>query len=328
MPAVFEAGATLPRPEGNPESTDTGRSSRKPHFANFQTSATGETGLKTADTSPSSAVRSPLAVFARLTQAIARTERLEDVFQAALDALAEGLGVERASVLLFGSDGVMRFAAWRGLSSAYRTAVEGHTPWSPHQKGAEPIVVADVQQDTDLAPHLPTISAEHIGAMAFIPLEGVKGVLGKFMLYYSEPHELSSDDLQLARVIAAQIAFAVERTEAYRAARANGERLSFALDAARMGTWDWNLRTQSVRWSGNMERIHGLVPGTSTARSKATSARYTRTIVSECMHPSSARSLVPQRTRWIRIVAPDGTIRWVEGKGRNRSEARRAGRSG
>ena len=51
--------------------------------------------------------------------------------------------------------------------------------------------------------------------MAFIPLEGVDGVLGKFMLYYGEPHCLSSEELQLASVIAAQIAFAVERTQVF-----------------------------------------------------------------------------------------------------------------
>ena len=161
--------------------------------------------------------RSPLAVCAQLTQAIGRTGSLEEIYEAALDALSDGLGVERASVLLFEPDGVMRFKAWRGLSDSYRRAVEGHTPWLPHAKCAEPIVVADVQQDAGLAAFLPTIRAENIAAMAFIPLEGVDGVLGKFMLYYGEPHHLSSEELQLASVIAAQIAFAVERTQAHQA---------------------------------------------------------------------------------------------------------------
>ena len=168
--------------------------------------------------------RSPLAVCAQLTQAIGRTESLEEIYEAALDALSAGLGVERASVLLFEPDGVMRFKAWRGLSDSYRRAVEGHTPWLPHARCAEPIVVADVQQDADLAAFLPTIRAENIAAMAFIPLEGVDGVLGKFMLYYGEPHHLSSEELQLASVIAAQIAFAVERTQAHQASRTSQAR--------------------------------------------------------------------------------------------------------
>src|SRR5579864_3686040 len=40
------------------------------------------------------------------------------------------------------------------------------------------------------------------------------------------------------------------------------ERLRFALDAADIGTWDWDLRTNRVNWSDNIDGIHGLSPGT------------------------------------------------------------------
>ena len=264
-----------------------------------------------------SPARSPLAVCAQLTQAIGRTESLDKIYEAALDALSDGLGVERASVLLFEPDGVMRFRAWRGLSDSYRRAVEGHTPWLPHAKGAEPIVVADVQQDAGLAAFLPTIRSENIAAMAFIPLEGVDGVLGKFMLYYGEPHHLSSEERQLASVIAAQIAFAVERTQAHQASRTSQERLRFALDAANMGTWDWDLRTRSVQWSDNMERIHGLLPATFDG----TFESYEREIHPEDRERvrASLRQALADRVSHdveYRIVGPDGTVRWVDGKGR------------
>ena len=78
---------------------------------------------------------SPLAACARLTHAISRSEVLEDIYTAALNAIESGLNVERASILLFDRDGVMRFKAWRGLSDAYRNAVEGHTPWAVHATG-------------------------------------------------------------------------------------------------------------------------------------------------------------------------------------------------
>jgi PAS domain S-box-containing protein len=261
--------------------------------------------------------RSPLEVCAHLIHAIGRTDRLDEIYEAALNALADGLGVDRASVLLFDPDGVIRFKAWRGLSESYRKAVEGHTPWAPNVRGAGPIVVANVEHEASLLPYRPTIAAERIAAMAFIPLEGVDGVLGKFMLYYAEPRELSSAELQLAQVIAAQIAFAVQRTHAQQAAKANHDRLLFALDAANMGTWDWDLRTPSVRWSENMERIHGLLPGTFDG----TFQSYEREIHPEDreqVHASIRKALtggVPHEVEY-RIVAPDGTIRWVEGKGR------------
>ena len=156
----------------------------------------------------------PLSVCLQLTHAINRTDRLEEIFEAALDALESGLGVERAAILLFDPDGMMRFKAWRQLSDSYRRAVEGHTPWAPGIKGAEPVVVSDVTEDAGLAALLPIIRAERIFGMAFIPLEAAEGVIGKFMLYFPEPRDLSPEDVQLASLIATQVAFAVSATRA------------------------------------------------------------------------------------------------------------------
>lgn len=156
----------------------------------------------------------PLSVCLQLTHAINRSHRLEEIYEAALDALESGLAVEKASILLFDPDGVMRFKAWRQLSDDYRRTLEGHTPWMPGAKNAEPVVVSDVMQDDSLAALLPVIRAERISAMASIPLEGADGVIGKFMLYFAESRKLSSEELQLASLIATQVAFAVSATRA------------------------------------------------------------------------------------------------------------------
>lgn len=156
----------------------------------------------------------PVAVCLTLTRAISQSRTVEEICRIALHALADGLGVSRSSILLFDADGVMRFAAWRGISPAYRIAVEGHTPWQPDSSNPEPLVVPDVALEPSLAGLLPIIQKEHIAAMAFIPLISLDRVIGKFMLYYDEPHALSTDELQLASLIAWQVAFAVERTRA------------------------------------------------------------------------------------------------------------------
>ena len=161
----------------------------------------------------------PVAVCLKLTQAISQTRTVEEIYAIALEALAEGLGVSRAAILLFDAGGVMRFAAWRNLSDRYRSAVEGHSPWRPDAPHPEPLVVADVSLEPTLTAFMPTIHAEGIAAMAFIPLVSLGRVVGKFMLYYDEPHVLSSDDLQLASVIASQVAFALERMQAEAQAR-------------------------------------------------------------------------------------------------------------
>lgn len=44
-----------------------------------------------------------------------------------------------------------------------------------------------MREDASLAPYLPTIEAEGIRAMAFIPLVYGRRVIGKFMLYSDRP---------------------------------------------------------------------------------------------------------------------------------------------
>ena len=155
---------------------------------------------------------SPIATCLELTTAISKSRTVEEIYEAALDALRAGLGVERASILLFDADGVMRFKAYRGLSDAYRRAVEGHTPWRPDSPYPQPIWVSDVAADRACAAYAAVFAAEGIAALAFIPLISQDRVIGKFMLYYGVLTPPSTEVLQLAGVIATQVAFAVART--------------------------------------------------------------------------------------------------------------------
>lgn len=43
--------------------------------------------------------------------------------------------------------------------------------------------------------------------------------------------------------------------------RDSEQRMRFCLEAASIGTWDWDLKTGNVRWSENMEDIHGQPAG-------------------------------------------------------------------
>ena len=169
-----------------------------------------------------------IATCLSLTGAIGRSRTLEEIYGAALDALGQGLELERSSILLFDADGVMRFKAWRGISQGYRQAVEGHTPWTPESPDPQPITVPDVREDAELTAYLPTFAAERIRALAFIPLVADARVIGKFMLYYGEPRARGAEELELAGVIAAQVAFAVART------RAEQARLAAANEASRL----------------------------------------------------------------------------------------------
>jgi PAS domain S-box-containing protein len=147
-------------------------------------------------------------------QRVGRAERAEDAYDAAIDGLIAVLGADRASILRFDEAGVMRFVAWHGISDEYRAAVEGHTPWTPKEADARPIIVPDVATDPSLAGIRDTILDEGIRACAFVPLLHAGRVVGKFMLYYDDPHDFAGDELVLAQAMATQIAGASERRRA------------------------------------------------------------------------------------------------------------------
>jgi len=149
----------------------------------------------------------------QLTEAVTRARGLQEIYEAALEGLMRALSADRASILLFDADGVMRFKAWRGLSEAYRAAVEGHSPWNRDAADAEPIIVPDVLEDPGLRAFEAVFAAEGIRALGFIPLAARGRLIGKFMVYFAAPHSLDEEELGLARTIAGHVAFAVDRRQ-------------------------------------------------------------------------------------------------------------------
>jgi len=271
---------------------------------------------------------SPIATCLALTRAISRAASAEDIYSAALDTLSQALGVSRSAVLLFDADGMMRFKAWRGLSQDYRDVVEGHSPWQPDTPDPRPIVVGDVTSDRSLDSYRATILDEGIAALAFIPLVSVGRVIGKFMLYYDRPHTLTDEDRQLAEVIAAQVGFALARTRAEESSRQSEERLRFALDAAAMGTWELDLRTRLLTWSGHLERIHGYDSG-AFDHTFDTYQRIIHHDDRDRVVTSIERAVITGKPYDIeyRVVGADGAVRWVESKGRVEYENGRAART-
>ena len=150
----------------------------------------------------------------RLAAAVIGAGRVDEIFAAALDAILPALKTDRASVLVYDGEGVMRFRAWRGLSDAYRRKVEGHSPWSRDARDPQPVLVPDVHADEGLAGYGELFRQERIGAVGFIPLVSAGRLLGKFMVYYDRPRALSPTELNLAQAIANHVAAAVARFQA------------------------------------------------------------------------------------------------------------------
>jgi signal transduction histidine kinase len=157
------------------------------------------------------AARSRAELLYGFAEVVVTAERVEQVFDAALDAIGCALATERAAILVFDEEGVMRFKAWRGLSDRYRAAVEGHSPWARDTVAPKPVLVPDVRADELLASYLPLFEREHIASLAFIPLLSRGKLLGKFMVYYPEARDYHPRELQLSSAIANHLGSVIER---------------------------------------------------------------------------------------------------------------------
>jgi PAS domain S-box-containing protein len=156
--------------------------------------------------------REQAALF-RFTDRLYRADTIADSYEAALDAILGTLDCRAASILRFDNHGTMRFIAWRNLSETYRTAVDGHSPWTEGQRDPEPIFVGDTAT-ADMPEDLrEAIETEGIRALAFIPLTCSGKVCGKFMAYYSTPQTFDRRVVDLTVTIARQLGFSLERAD-------------------------------------------------------------------------------------------------------------------
>jgi PAS domain S-box-containing protein len=100
-------------------------------------------------------------------------------------------------------------------------------------------------------------------------------------------------------------------------AREREEQLRLALSSAKMGVWDYDFGTRVVRWSPELEALHGLTPGSFDGR--------TETALS-LVHPEDAAGLAAAyeeavQTRGalaqeFRAIWPDGSVRFLYSRGK------------
>jgi PAS domain S-box-containing protein len=197
----------------------------------------------------------------RFADAVAGARALDEVLEAALEALLEATGSDRASVLLADEGGVLRFRAWRGLSDAYRAFTEGHSPWPADVVDPQPVLVEDVAgAGLELALER-VVRKEGIGALAFIPLVRGGRLLGKFMLYRDTPHRWSDREVLLSRTIANHLASVTERTQAQQALHDSSEQLASILRTVEEGITATNHEGRFLFANDAAARAGGLETG-------------------------------------------------------------------
>jgi PAS domain S-box-containing protein len=237
---------------------------------------------------------------------LARAASMNDVYDSALHSIMSALRCERASLLLSDEAGVMRFRAWHGLSRAYRQAVEGHSPWKPDDPDPQTICIEDIAA-APLEPSLrETIEREEIRALAFLPLQSSGRLLGKFMVYYNQPHRFAPEELRLAKTIACELASGIERKRAEQALLQSEENYRTLVSQVKdYAIFRMDAEGIPISWNEGVERVLGF----------AKSEFIGKEIVPAIFTPEDLRARVPQQE--METAAAEGSAdndRWMRRK--------------
>jgi PAS domain S-box-containing protein len=133
----------------------------------------------------------------------------------------------------------------------------------------------------------------------------------------AQAEELQEQSVQMEEH-AAELEMANEELQATAERLATSEALlAEAQSTAHVGSWEWDIRTEQIRWTDELFRLFGLEPG---------SVEVTFVSYLERVHPED-RELVEQvvgraledHQRYAfdhRVILPDGSVRYLHGRGR------------
>ncbi|MCU0547407.1 MAG: PAS domain S-box protein [Oscillatoriaceae cyanobacterium Prado104] len=96
----------------------------------------------------------------------------------------------------------------------------------------------------------------------------------------------------------------------------SAEQLRMALSAAQMGLWDWNLITGEIKWSPEHSLLFGLNPDAFDGKYETFDARLNpddREGLNNAIQQALKKRNIYQHE--FRVIWPDGSIHWVEGRG-------------
>lgn len=246
---------------------------------------------------------------------------LGEIVEAAVDLAGADFGNIQ---LLDPTTGTLRIAAHRGLPDwwleYWRTVRQGQGSCGVALEKGERVVVEDVECSPIFAgtPALEIQLRAGIRAVQSTPIVTRAGTaLGMFSTFYRQPHRPDKSVFRLLDLLARQASDIIFRARSEAALRESEQRLRLAVDAAKLGTWDWDLSTDKVAWNPRQFELFGIRPEDFGGTGEEALA---------AIHPEDRPSvdLAIRRARFeqeplhttFRVVDDDGAERWLAGMGR------------
>jgi two-component system cell cycle sensor histidine kinase/response regulator CckA len=184
------------------------------------------------------------------------------------------------------------------------------------------VVLADFNCRGFTAPHALALLRAHYADIPFIVISGSVSEETAIGLLNSGAADYLLKD-RLSR-LAQAVHRAIDERQLRHAKRAAEnalilaeERLRFAIDASRVGVWEADLQTGTIRWSEMLEGLHGLSPGSFGGtlkdfmdRVEADDRPAIEAAIARAAQERADASVI-YRTRWS-----DGSIHWISVSGR------------
>jgi PAS domain S-box-containing protein len=248
-------------------------------------------------------------------------------------------GVGAVVVLL--SDDRLEVVAHRGYPDELMAGwtsfrLDARVPLSDAVATGQPVPLRSLEERARRYPHLAEVMTAYPASLS-VPLSVERDVLGALGVSFGTARAIGAEEVELAMALGRLCAQAIRRATLYQAERvARREvetlsgRLLIALEAADLGTWDFEPGTGTLTWDERCRTIFGLRRDAPVdyAVFRAGLHPDDRDRVDEDVERSLALEGRGEYTSEYRVLRPDGSIHWVSARGRGffegEGDARRA----
>ncbi len=264
-----------------------------------------------------------VALIATVSESIGASEDPAELLYEVSRAVGEHLHVRRSlftEIDLDNNRGIVRRDYCRDVASVAGVYKVSDYPEATlrEMRGGRIVVNCDSKHDPRTASEYEK-TYEPTGERAYIavPLLRDGRWVAEFWIADDVPRQWSAQEIALLQGIAERAWTAVEKLRVNAALRESEARMQFVGERAGVGYWYWDIARDELFWSPMCNRLHGVPEG-----ERLTYARYLETL-----HPDD-RPLLDQAVRTAleqgdatdyevecRAVWPDGTVRWIHGKG-------------
>ncbi|MGY1803142.1 SpoIIE family protein phosphatase [Blastococcus sp. SYSU D00922] len=193
------------------------------------------------------------------------------------------------------------------------------------ERGTDPLVLADAATDPGISA-LPAVADGTVGALIAVPIVVFDGSpVGTLTAFTTAPRRWTDGETALLRQLADSVATELELSALGREFEAHRLRVELAIDAAEIGSFDWDLATRRLVWDDRLVQMFGY---------DRPSFDETIEAFRDRVHPEdrdrvagalqAAIDTCGEYGAEFRVVLPTGETRWVQARGRALADDRGA----